>query len=408
MLTINLEWDSNAVAAPQSFRNAIQTAAEIVEAAIYDPITVNIGVGYGEFDDGGSQYTPLTSGYSLGGTGSAPVVQLSYPALLAALEANETTATDAEALNSLPDATSLSGQSTFYISSALAKALGALPADDPSIDGYIGFPTSFSGNGLIAAGIVEILHAMGLLTSDGGVLSLFQYTSPGVHFVSTGATSTTPAYFSVDGGNTNLANYDVGFDDTLFSDLASDPLSIPNTGATTLTPLDLTEISAIGFDDTSTPILPTLSITPTTTSANVPASVVVQDLFVAENVAVPVLPLIKSVSVPLGDSISYYGFLDQGGGNGYFEFNGEIEPDNQWVYVLDTQLGLVRYVSGSSVGSEPLDVIAFDMTADTFSSTSQLIADTAANVATGAPGNITAPYAVALPASATYTASAAN
>ena len=65
MLNINLEWDPNALAAPQSFRNSVQAAAAVLEAAIYDPITVNIEVGYGEYDDGGTWYTPLTN-YSLG------------------------------------------------------------------------------------------------------------------------------------------------------------------------------------------------------------------------------------------------------------------------------------------------------------------------------------------------------
>ena len=82
MLTINLKYDANALAAPQSFRDGVQAAANVLEAAIDDPITVTIEVGYTEYDQGGTAYTPLTDGYSLGGTYPAPSVQISYTALI--------------------------------------------------------------------------------------------------------------------------------------------------------------------------------------------------------------------------------------------------------------------------------------------------------------------------------------
>jgi hypothetical protein len=50
-LVINLIWDSNALSAPQSFRDGVQSGANLLEAAITDNITINISVGYGE-DDG--------------------------------------------------------------------------------------------------------------------------------------------------------------------------------------------------------------------------------------------------------------------------------------------------------------------------------------------------------------------
>ena len=58
MLTINLVWDAAALAAPQSFRDGVQAAANILQAAIYDPLTVNVGVGYGDYGAGSSQYQP--------------------------------------------------------------------------------------------------------------------------------------------------------------------------------------------------------------------------------------------------------------------------------------------------------------------------------------------------------------
>jgi hypothetical protein len=49
-MIINLLFDGSALAAPQSFRDGLQTAANILEAAFNDSITVNISVGYGEVD----------------------------------------------------------------------------------------------------------------------------------------------------------------------------------------------------------------------------------------------------------------------------------------------------------------------------------------------------------------------
>jgi len=377
MLTINLEWDPNALAAPQSFRNGVQAAANVLEAAIDDPITVNVEVGYGEFDLGGTQYEPLTT-VSLGGIAPLGPIPVSYSLLRAALANDETSPADAEAVNSLPDTVSLNGQTDFYISGAQAKVLGVISPTDPALDGSVGFPTTFAGNGLIDAAIVELSHALGLLADGNGTLSLFEYTSPGSHLLIPGFTSSVPSYFSTDGGDTDLANYDVSFDDTLFSNLNGDPLSSPNSSSTVLTPLDLTEIGAIGFDVTSTPSLPTPSITPTPTPSGVPAAVNVQNVTVAENTAIPVLSFITSVSAPGGDIIPYYEFWDQGTGTGHFTIGGVIEPDGQWIHVLDTQLSSFQYVGGPSPGSETIFVGAYDDTTETWSPVSQLIVATVA------------------------------
>ena len=48
-LTINLIYDADALAAPQSFRDGMQAAADMLESAFDDKITINIAVGYGEF-----------------------------------------------------------------------------------------------------------------------------------------------------------------------------------------------------------------------------------------------------------------------------------------------------------------------------------------------------------------------
>ena len=366
MLTINLEYDANALAAPQSFRDGVQAAANVLEAAIDDPITVTIGVGYTEYDLGGPAYMLLTDGYSLGGVTSG--VPISYTALRAALANDETSPSDVEAVNSLPNTASLNGQSEFLLSGAEAKALGAISTTDPTIDGYTGFPASFTGNGLIGAAIVELTHALGLLNGQ-FVETLVEYTSPGNHYLG----GTTPAYFSLDGGNTNLANADVTFDSTL--PLPYDSLSVYTSGTFALTPLALELLGVLGFDVTSTPTLPTPDITPTPTAAGTLPTVTVKNVSVPEGTAIGVLSFITSVTVASGDSIASYAFYD-GGSSGHFAIDGVAQPDNQWVYVLDTQLNITDYVGGSSPGSETLFVDAFDYTADAFSRLSELTATT--------------------------------
>ncbi len=388
MLTINLEFDANAQAAPQSFRNGIQAAANILQAAIFDPITVNVGIGYGDYGAGSASYQALTGNESYGGIGS--VLPLSYPALINVLAAHESTSGGAQAIASLPQATSLNGKTGFFISNAEAKAFGAIPANAPGIDGYAGFPTSFAGTGLVDTGVTELAHALGL-DNGGGVETLVEYTSPGNHLLTAGTTGT-PAYFSTDGGFTNLANFNVQNDSTLFQNQAADPLDFPSTGSA-LTQLDLTMLSILGFNVASTPVIPGLSIIPGTTAAGGAPTLTVQAVSVAEGSSTPASSLIKSVSVPSGDTIGYYAFMDLGGGSGHFAINGLAEPDNQWIDVLATQLTALRYVGGATAGNDRLEVYGYDTTANTSTSfspfTAMTYAPTLYSVAANADGSAT-------------------
>jgi len=316
-LKITLVWDADALAAPASFRAGIEQAAGILEAAIDTPITVNIQVGYGEYDLGGSAYEVLNSDYSLGGINTG--VDISYDALTAALASVASSSTDTEAVSSLPATASLNGLSEFYISNSLAKAFGALPATGTEIDGNVGFPSSFTGTTLVAAGIVEILHAMGLLNGDGPE-SLVEYTSAGNHFLNSGTTST-PAYFSLDGGKTHLANYDVEYDSTLFENLPDDPLDVPDIGVTTLTSLDLEEIGAIGFNTNFNESLTSVSITPVVASNGL-ASIKTKNVTIHDGSTVAVTSFISSVTATSSAGIVSYEFDGTGEDGGYFTING--------------------------------------------------------------------------------------
>ena len=219
-LVINLVYDAQALAAPASFRTGMQEAANLLEAAIQDNITVNIGVGYGEID-GSALPGPNTSEGDDG-----PGLGESYASLRTLLASHETSTADLIAVNALPGGASLGGVSNFAIGTAEAKALGALAGTDPAIDGYVGMGTGFTGSTLIGGALHEITHAMGRVPGD-TALALVRYTSPGTHDF-TGSTPAAASYFSIDGGATTLANFGVN----------SDPSDFLNSPASTLTPND--------------------------------------------------------------------------------------------------------------------------------------------------------------------------
>jgi hypothetical protein len=114
---------------------------------------------------------------------------------------------------------------------------------------------------------------------------------------------------------------------------------------------------------------------------DIPPTVNVQNVAVAENTAIPVSSLITSISNPSNDSISEFAFYDAGGGNGHFTVNGATEPDGQWIYVSANDLSNVDYVGGSSPGSDTLYVMAYDATGSTWLPPSSLTATTAASSA---------------------------
>src|SRR4051812_18439737 len=143
-MNINLEYDAQALAAPQSFRDAMQTAADQLEAAFTDSITINISVGYGEY-----QGSAIASNIS---EGAAVAGSESYSSLRSQLASSATSADDNASIASLPAGSSLEGQSSFSISTAQQKAFGLLAANAPGIDGYVGMGTGFGVN-LIAAAL---------------------------------------------------------------------------------------------------------------------------------------------------------------------------------------------------------------------------------------------------------------
>jgi serralysin len=204
-LNLVLDYESSALAAPQSFRDAMQTAVNILDSLIVNNITVTILVGYGDWNNGAD--TGLTTSAEAGDLNGLVV---SYSNLRTALASHETSGFDQTFVNSLPNTSAVNGVSNFYVPSAVAKALGLLSPTNPTIDGAVGMGTQIPSSLLVGVALHELTHAMGREPGV-GPFDLFRYTSSGQHLFSFGSTAP-PAYFSIDGGNTKLADFGQGSD----------------------------------------------------------------------------------------------------------------------------------------------------------------------------------------------------
>ena len=253
-LNLQLAYENSALMAPQSFRDAMQTAANILDSIIFDNITITIRVGYGDWNNGLD--TGLTTGAEAGDLNG---LNVSYTNLRNALANHETSAFDQTFVSLLPSTSSLNGVSNFYVPSAEAKALGLLSPNNSAIDGAVGIGTQIPNNLLVGVALHELTHAMG--REPLGTFDLFRYTSPGNHLFSSGDTAV-PAYFSIDGGNTKLADFGRMSDPSDFLNTGvqgpNDPFDEFYTTDTiqNLTTIDKELLDAMGFN--TTPVVTTV------------------------------------------------------------------------------------------------------------------------------------------------------
>jgi Ca2+-binding RTX toxin-like protein len=251
-LHINLIADDSVASAPAGFVAAVEQGAALLVAAFTVDITINSRYGWGSY----SNYTDPSLTNSGGAYGNAMQGQsYSYDTVKGWLTDDATTATDLAAIASLPaDNTSLPKQNSIFVTSTQLKALGEYTGDPDTIDGAIAFGTSTTAAFWVGIAFHEIAHAMGRLTSyyapNPVIQDLFRYGAAGSYQW----TPAQAAYFSVDGGQTNLGNYGTVYD---YSDFKSngvqgnnDPFNELYHGGTaqTLTPLDYQIMDAIGFD----------------------------------------------------------------------------------------------------------------------------------------------------------------
>ncbi|MDR3529599.1 MAG: NF038122 family metalloprotease [Rhodopila sp.] len=256
-MQIDFIYDPSTSSAPAGFTAALAYVAGVLDALITNPITVNIKVGWNEIGGVTLGAGDVAEGGPLGGTG------MSYANLVAALTANASNPADRQELASLP-ATAPPQIASYYIAPAQEKAWGLLSPTSSQPDGEIGFNAaynySFDPNNQSAPGLFgfigiaehEITHALGRIYGD-GPLELVDYAAPGVF-----ATPNTGGYFSIDGGKTNLGQFDA----TPNGDTADwappsngdsfEYLAYPGLDGV-LTPVDKTLLGVLGFNENPAP-----------------------------------------------------------------------------------------------------------------------------------------------------------
>ncbi|WP_316184328.1 NF038122 family metalloprotease [Bradyrhizobium sp. SZCCHNRI1003] len=247
-LTINLLFDAAAMAAPAAFRAGIQQAAAILSSTISDHITVNLKIDY--------------SGTG-GGAGATPDVgQWQTYSNVRANLINNASLGDTT-FNALPSGSTFQGQSYVAVWNSQLKLWGVLGANDTTTDdGSATFATDIDPNLLVGVALHELTHAFGRVPygSQPDIFDFYRFSSPGVALLTGGATAS-PAYFSLDGGYTKLADYGQNSDASDFLNSGvqgpNDPFNEFYTGSTLqmLTAVDLKQLDALGFHLTSaTPV----------------------------------------------------------------------------------------------------------------------------------------------------------
>jgi hypothetical protein len=262
-MNIVISYDQPTSTLPMGFTTVVSAVATFYGTQFSDNITFNLHVGYGEVHG-----SALGSG-SLGQSFYF-LNQYSYSQIRNALSADAISVDDTTGLGNVPAGDPIGGTHQYWVAQVQAKALGLL-SDPTVIDQYVGFSNTFTfdydrSNGITAGqydfyGTVahEVAEVMGKNLLVGGTIGsttnsyvpsdLFHYSASGVRDFS----GTTPGYFSIDGGATNLNNFNTNPSGD-FGDWASSAgndswRAFSNSGViNAVTETDLRFLDVIGFD----------------------------------------------------------------------------------------------------------------------------------------------------------------
>ncbi len=262
-MVINVNYDSSVGSAPAGFTSAFQNAVSFFDTTFSNPITVNIGVGWGEV--GGS----TISAGALGESETYLAGYYSYSQVRNALISDARSSADKAAVATLAVADPTGGKREL-MSTSEAKSLGL--SSYSGTDGFVGFDKSsswtFNANNRQVGGafdfigvaeheISEVLGRMSDLGTIGGTLDpldLFRYTGSGTRQLT--APSGSPCgYFSINGGASGVnggGNFNCGNGGDLgdwalsgtdaFNAGAPPGIALPVSGT------DLTELDVLGYN----------------------------------------------------------------------------------------------------------------------------------------------------------------
>lgn len=203
------------------------------------PMTLNISV----------DYQPGTGLVPPGGSAGSPNggASYTYTQIKSFLASNNKTANMNALISSIPSGSTLGGNSTFALAPAAQKAFGLInPFDTTISDGGILVDHGITSANLIGVAIHEFGHCMGR-SSGFAPYGFTRLTGVGMYDPN-GANHS--AYFSLDGGTTNLVQWgDTGDVDDFLNQSGNDPLDEFYTGATVqnFTTLNLKCFQSMGF-----------------------------------------------------------------------------------------------------------------------------------------------------------------
>ncbi|MGJ4955805.1 NF038122 family metalloprotease [Bradyrhizobium sp. HKCCYLRH2015] len=241
-LTFNLTFDAAAAAAPESFRAGVEQAAAILSSAITDQATVNLAIDFA--GTGGGAGANVSNG-----------VLANYTQLRTDLQ--DHAAAGDTVFDNLPTTRAVQGHSQVFVANAQAKVLGLIdPNSTTTEDGFAIFNTDIPTQSLVGVALHELSHALGRVPSPGNldIFDLFDFTKPGQHLINNNIAAGPPAYFSLDGGVTKIADYGQMSDPADFLNTgiqgARDPLNefYNPTTSQTLSPIDLVVLETLGYN----------------------------------------------------------------------------------------------------------------------------------------------------------------